>query len=88
MLLCFDIEETGYFELEIYEKDRNMSVMLLCPEKLENVFVPIKSVIPKIAEANGYHVTAALVDGLREKRTLDQVFPKLGSQRSGLNVKV
>ncbi|MBQ5334184.1 MAG: hypothetical protein J6K92_13140 [Oscillospiraceae bacterium] len=88
MLLCFDIEDTGYFELEIYEKNRNMTVMLLCPEKLENVFVPIRSVIPKIAEANGYHVTASLVEGLREKRTLDQVFPKLGSQRSGLNVKV
>ncbi|MCI7766842.1 MAG: hypothetical protein MSJ26_02525 [Oscillospiraceae bacterium] len=88
MLLCFDIEETGYFELEIYEKERNMTVMLLCPEKLENVFAPIRSVIPKIAEENGYHVTAALVEGLREKRTLDQVFPKLANQRGGLNVKV
>ncbi|MGN1101567.1 MAG: hypothetical protein ACI4RG_05190, partial [Huintestinicola sp.] len=88
MLLCFDIEDTGYFELEIYEKDRNMTVMLLCPEKLENVFAPIKETIPKIAEANGYHVSASLVEGLREKRSLDQVFPKLSSQRGGLNVKV
>lgn len=88
MLLCFDIEDTGYFELEIYEKDRNMTVMLLCPEKLESTFTPIKETIPKIAEANGYHVSAALVEGLRAKRSLDQVFPKLGSQRGGLNVKV
>ena len=88
MLLCFDIEDTGYFELEIYEQDRNMTVMLLCPEKLESAFAPIRETIPKIAEANGYHVSAALVEGLKEKRSLDQVFPKLGSQRGGLNVKV
>ncbi|MGN0638327.1 MAG: hypothetical protein ACI4J0_08140 [Huintestinicola sp.] len=88
MLLCFDIEDTGYFELEIYEQDRNMTVMLLCPEKLESTFAPIRETIPKIAEANGYHVSAALVEGLKEKRSLDRVFPKLGSQRGGLNVKV
>jgi len=88
MLLCFDIESTGYFELEIYEKDKNMTVMLLCPEKLEKMFAPVREVIPKIAEANGYHVNAALVEGLREKRTLDKVFPKLGNQRGGLNVKI
>ncbi len=88
MLLCFDIEDTGYFELEIYEKEKNMTVMLLCPERMENAFAPIRETIPKIAEANGYHVTAALVEGLKEKRSLDQVFPKLGNQRSGLNVKV
>lgn len=88
MLLCFDIEDTGYFELEIYEKEKNMTVMLLCPERMENAFAPIRETIPKIAEANGYHVSAALVEGLREKRSLDQVFPKLGNQRSGLNVKV
>lgn len=88
MLLCFDIEDTGYFELEIYEQDRNMTVMLLCPDKLESVFEPIRATIPKIAEANGYHVSAALVEGLKAKRSLDQVFSKLGNQRGGLNVKV
>lgn len=88
MFLCFDIEDTGYFELEIYEKDKSMSVMLLCPEKLESTFMPIREVIPKIAAENGYKVTASIVEGLKAKRTLDQVFPKLAEQRTGLNVKV
>ncbi len=88
MFLCFDVEDTGYFELEIYEKDKNMSVMLLCPDKLESVFVPIRETIPKIAAENGYKVTASIVEGIKAKRTLDQVFPKLSEQRTGLNVKV
>ncbi len=88
MFLCFDIENTGYFELEIYEKNKSMSVMLLCPEKLENAFAPIKETIPKIAEANGYKVTASIVGAVREKRSLDKVFPKLSEPKNSLNLKV
>lgn len=88
MFLCFDIEETGYFELEIYEKNKSMSVMLLCPEALEEEFMPIKETIPKIAEANGYRVTASIVEASRGKRSLDKVFPKLSEPKNSLNLKV
>lgn len=88
MFLCFDIEDTGYFELEIYEKDNNMSVMLLCPEKLTDKFTPIRAAIPEIASRSGYRVTATIVEPLKAKRTLDQVFPKLSEQRSNLNIKI
>lgn len=88
MFICFDIEDTGYFELEIYEKDKNLSVLLLCPENTEKDFSAIKDSVPKIAAANGYHVTASIVEGMHAKRSLDQVFPKLAVQRTGLNVKI
>lgn len=88
LFLCFDIEDTGYFELEIYEKDKNMTVMLLCPEALTDKFAPIRGVIPKIAAENGYHAAAALVEPLKARRSLDQVFPKLSEQRANLNIKV
>ena len=88
MFLCFDIEDTGYFELEIYEKNKSMSVMLLCPEALEEEFMPIKETIPKIAEANGYRVTASIVEASRGKRSLDKVFPKLSEPKNSLNLKV
>lgn len=88
MFLCFDIENTGYFELELYEQNKNLSVMLLCPENLEKVFKPIRETIPKIAAENGYRVTAAIVEKLKAKRGLDQIFPKLTEARSSLNVRV
>ncbi len=87
MFLCFDVEDIGYFELEIYEKEKNLSVMLLCPDGKTDMFMPVKEAIPKIAAQNGYRVTAAIVDRVREKRSLDKVFPKLAEQRTGLNVK-
>lgn len=88
MFLCFDIEDTGYFELEVYEKDKNLSILLLCPEDTEKDFSSVRDVIPKIASENGYRVTSSLVEPLRAKRSLDQVFPKLTEQRSSLNVKI
>lgn len=88
IFLCFDVENTGYFELEIYEKDKDLSVMLLCPENRTEEFRPIGKIIPKIAAENGYRVSDSIVDTLRVKRSLNQIFPKLSEQRSGLNVKV
>ena len=88
VFLCFDIEDTGYFELEIYEKDKGLNVTLLCPEGMESSFPSIKSAIPQIAAANGYKVNSASVGEVREKRSLDKVFPKLSDRRTNLNIKI
>lgn len=88
MFLCFDIEDEGYFELEIFEKNKNLSVMLLCPEGSRTDYSPIRNVIPKIAAANGYRAESSIVDVLRKRRTVDNVFPKLAERRTGLNISV
>lgn len=88
IFLCFEIESRGYYELEIYEKNKSLSVMLLCPESTSEDYVGLRKSIPKIAEQNGYKVTGTVVDTLRTRRNLNEVFPKLGEQRSGFNVSV
>ncbi|MGN0665202.1 MAG: hypothetical protein ACI4KF_01615 [Huintestinicola sp.] len=88
VFLCFDIEDTGYFELEIYEKDKELSVMLLCPDGQTDKFGDMSKLIPKIASENGYRIANSIIDTLRVKRSLNQIFPRLNEQRSGLNVKV
>lgn len=88
MFLCFDIEDEGYFELEIFEKNKNLSVMLLCPEGSRTDYSSIRTVIPKIAAANGYRAESSIVDVLRKRRTVDNVFPKLAERRTGLNISV
>lgn len=88
MFLCFDIEDEGYFELEIYEHNMNLDIKLLCPESSYKTFDQVKDKIPTIAAAGGYRVAAASVGPCIHKRTLDKVFPKLNEQKTGLNVKV
>ncbi len=88
IFLSFDVENVGAFEMEIYAKNEYLDVMLLCPSGTENVFAPMKTAIPKIAASCGYQVKKTNVSTLRERRSLEQVFPSIKEKRSGLNVKV
>ncbi len=88
MFLCFDVEDEGYFELELFEKNRNISVMLLCPENKAADYASIRSTIPKIAASVGYRAESTIVDTLHKRRSVDNVFPKLAERRMGLNRKV
>lgn len=88
MFLCFDVEDEGYFELELFEKNKNISVMLLCPENKTADYASIRSVIPKIAASVGYRAESTIVDTLHKRRTVDNVFPKLAERRVGLNLRV
>lgn len=88
MFLCFDVENTGYFELELYAKGKNLNVMLLCPSGLEQQFSPIKKSISEIVSANGYTISNTVVGSVKVKRELSQVFPKINERRNGFNVKI
>lgn len=88
IFLSFDVENVGAFEMEIYAKNEYLDVMLLCPSGTETLFAPMKTAIPKIAASCGYQVKKTNVSTLRERRSLEQVFPSIKEKRSGLNVKV
>lgn len=88
LFLCFDVENVGYFELDLQTQDRKLQVQLLCPAGTEEVFRPLKNTIPQIAAANGYNAEDTRVGTLIRKRDLTQVFPKIQDKRSGLNVKI
>lgn len=88
LFLCFDVENVGYFELDLQTQDRKLQVQLLCPVGTEQVFQPLKTAIPQIAAANGYNAEDTRVGTLVKRRDLTQVFPKIQDKRSGLNVKI
>ncbi len=85
IFLNFELEDVGYFEMEMFARDENISIMLLCPEGTETRFAPLKTSVPRIAAASGYRVTAAIVDTLVRKRTLNEVFPILSKKRGGFD---
>lgn len=88
LFLCFDVENVGYFELDMQTQDKKLQVQLLCPAGTEEIFRPLKNTIPQIAAANGYNAEDTRVGTLIRKRDLTQVFPKIQDKRSGLNVKI
>ena len=88
LFLCFEIEDTGYFELELYTRGKNVNVALMCPEGTQRDFLPLKESIPVLASACGYEANKTIVEPLKRRRDLTNVFPKLNERRSGLNVSV
>lgn len=88
IFMCFDVEDTGYFELEIISKNNNLNILLLCPENLTKAFEPLKNTIPEIARSNGFTVNSATVDAVVKRRELNEIFPKLNEKRFDLNVKI
>lgn len=88
LFLCFEIEEAGYFEMELYAKGKSVSVALLCPQGTEKNYLPLRETIPDIATACGYSAEKLMIEPLKRKRDLTNVFPKLIERRSGLNVKI
>lgn len=88
LFLCFEIENAGYFELELYAKGKSINVSLMCPEGSERRYLPLKESIPVIASANGYNAEKMIISPLLKRRDLNRVFPKLNYSRSGLNISV
>lgn len=86
LFLCFEIEDAGYFEMELYAKGKSINVSLLCPEGSERKYLPLKEFIPQIAAVNGYSAEKTIISPLKKKRDLNRVFPKLNDRKSALNV--
>ncbi|MCI5752888.1 MAG: hypothetical protein MR038_10505 [Oscillospiraceae bacterium] len=87
IFMCFDMENVGYFEMEMFAKGSNLSVMLLCPEGTEQTFEPLKQAVPRIAAASGYTVGTTIIDTLYRKRDLNAVFPSLRKNRGSFDAK-
>lgn len=86
LFLCFEIEDAGYFEMELYAKGKSINVSLLCPAGSERQYMPLKEMIPVIASVNGYNAEKMIISPLLKKRDLNRVFPKLNDRKSALNV--
>ncbi|MDR0947725.1 MAG: hypothetical protein LBM87_08345 [Ruminococcus sp.] len=86
VFLVFDIEDAGYFEMELYARDKDLSVMLLCPSAFCDTMNQLIDKMPTIAESQGYNVKNTIIDKVLRRRDLPDVFPKLQDTAATLNV--
>lgn len=88
LFLCFEIEDAGYFEMDIYTKGKNLNISLMCPAGTERNYLPLRDTIPVLASSCGYNAEKTRIEPLKRKRELQEVFPKLKERRNGLNVSI
>ena len=88
LFLCFEIENAGYFELEVYARGKSVNAALMCPAGTERNYLPIKEMLPELAASCGYNAEKIMIEPLKRKRDLSNIFPKLNERRTGLNVRI
>lgn len=88
LFLCFEIENAGYFELEVYARGKSVNAALLCPAGTERNYLPLKEMLPELASACGYNAEKIMIEPLKRRRDLPNIFPKLNERRTGLNVRI
>ena len=49
LFLCFEIEDAGYFELELYARGKTVNAALMCPAGTEKKYLPLKGMLPDLA---------------------------------------
>ncbi len=85
MLLCCDVPNIGFFEIELYQKRTSLQIQLFCPNEYVKEFSSIKDEVVKVASLVGFSVKGMNVAPLGKRRTLLDVFPAIFETKHTMN---
>ncbi len=88
LLVKFDIENIGFFELVMLYKGGNAELLMFCPPALSKKYDSIKLALQKILENNGITCQNIAVEKSVQPLVISDVFPKIFEKRDSINVKV
>lgn len=88
MLLAFDVESIGRFELELFVREKVIDFALYCPPAYTKVYSEIRDNLRSCAGQTGYRFGEIRVDRLDRPRSLMDVFKSLPYKRTGVDVKI
>lgn len=88
VLLSAEIESLGHFEVEIKGVNHSLEIFLYTPEGLVDRFFPVSEAFKRIAKDRNYNIARVSVQSLKGVRTLLDVFPRLASLQSGVDMYV
>ena len=88
MLLSFDIEGIGRFELELFVREKVIDFSLYCPPAYVFAFAETRDHLRACTGQTGYQIGKLRVDRLEHPRSLMDVFRSLPYKRTGVDVKI
>lgn len=88
MLLSFDIEGIGRFELELFVREKVIDFSLYCPPAYASIFAETRDRLRACTGQTGYQIGELRVDRLDHPRSLMDVFRSLPYKRTGVDVKI
>ncbi|MDL2252576.1 hypothetical protein LJC49_00685 [Ruminococcaceae bacterium OttesenSCG-928-I18] len=88
MLMVFDVEGLGRFEVELYVQGKRIAMNLLCPPSYYDAFENIGPAIRQAVSGTDYRFETINIDRLDRTHSLMDVFTDLPYKRMGIDVKV
>ena len=88
MLLVFDMEHIGRFEMELYVREQEIDFALYCPNAYLPIYQEMEDTLRNSIQHTGYHFGEMRVDRLERSRSLMDVFRSLPYKRTGVDVKI
>lgn len=88
LLLKFDIENLGFFDMVVHMQGKSLDVQLFYPEKIEGAHKEIQKKLSEIISANGLDSKSLNISKSRKRLTVSEVFPKIMERRNNINVSI
>lgn len=88
MLLSFEIEAIGRFELELFSREKVIDLLLYCPPAYAAAYSSLENTFRKCTGQTGYRIGEIRVNRLERPRSLMDVFRSLPYKRTGVDVKI
>lgn len=88
MLLSFEIESIGRFELELFVREKVIDFSLYCPPAYASVYNSMERELRSCTGQTDYRIGEIRVDRLQHPRSLMDVFRSLPYKRTGVDVKI
>lgn len=87
-LFKIDVQGLGFFDVILTERERDVGVVVACPEGVAPFSKEIEQNISKILTRNELNPAAVSVRKMERPVTLTEVFPKIFEGKNSVNVKV
>lgn len=88
MLLTFEIDGIGHFELDLFVRDKTIDFSLYCPKAYTGIYGEMESAFRACTGRTEYKIGKINVEKLDRPRSLMETFKSLPYKRTGVYVKV
>lgn len=88
ILLSFEVDGIGRFELELFARETVLDFSLYCPPAYIEAYSTVENDLRSSASQAGYHIGEIRVERLERPRSLMDVFRSLPYKRTGVDVKI
>lgn len=88
VLIKFDIDQVGYFEVILLSRNNKVDLHLYYPEKLAILENEIKKGISAIMDKNNISFNSLYIDKCVKPKLISEVFPQIYERKDSVNVKV